>query len=188
MESSFTSKYNCITRILTSDVEISLPAIEKNEINSCLKFKYKAIWDTGATSSAITEKAANQLGLKPISMVKVNTAGGEKLQNVYLVNIYLPNKVVVPFVNVTECKELSQNNNDNLEVLIGMDVITLGDFSITNKNNSTWLSFRMPSMCQIDYVDEFKRKMNKNIKRNDKCWCGSGKKYKDCHWAEMQKK
>lgn len=26
------------------------------------------------------------------------------------------------------------------------------------------------------------------IKRNDQCWCGSGKKYKRCHWrGEMVK-
>ncbi len=23
--------------------------------------------------------------------------------------------------------------------------------------------------------------------RNDPCWCGSGKKYKHCHWAEDHK-
>jgi hypothetical protein len=21
-----------------------------------------------------------------------------------------------------------------------------------------------------------------SLGRNDRCWCGSGKKYKDCHW------
>ena len=25
-------------------------------------------------------------------------------------------------------------------------------------------------------------KINKKLGRNDKCWCGSGKKYKNCHY------
>ncbi len=27
-----------------------------------------------------------------------------------------------------------------------------------------------------------------NLNRNDRCWCGSGKKYKQCHQAEDDKK
>ncbi len=42
--------------------------------------------------------------------------------------------------------------NPNCEALIGMDVITLGDFSITNHNGSTCMSFRVPSGHEIDYV------------------------------------
>jgi len=30
------------------------------------------------------------------------------------------------------------------------------------------------------------RKNNKRPKRNDECWCGSGKKYKHCHMREDQ--
>jgi uncharacterized protein YecA (UPF0149 family) len=27
-----------------------------------------------------------------------------------------------------------------------------------------------------------------NLKRNDRCWCGSGKKYKACHQADDDRK
>ena len=37
------------------------------------------------------------------------------------------------------------------QVLIGMDIITLGDFAITNQNHTTTFSFRMPSLHTIDY-------------------------------------
>jgi hypothetical protein len=30
--------------------------------------------------------------------------------------------------------------------------------------------------------------LNKNIGRNDPCWCGSGKKYKHCHLRADEKK
>ena len=35
-----------------------------------------------------------------------------------------------------------------------MDVITLGDFSITNKNGNTVMSFRTPSVVEHDYIPE----------------------------------
>jgi preprotein translocase subunit SecA len=31
-------------------------------------------------------------------------------------------------------------------------------------------------------------KKERTLGRNDPCWCGSGKKYKKCHWAEDQAK
>ncbi len=42
---------------------------------------------------------------------------------------------------------------DSVDVLIGMDVIGLGDFSITNKDGKTTFSFREPSMEEIDYTE-----------------------------------
>lgn len=29
---------------------------------------------------------------------------------------------------------------------------------------------------------------SRNLGRNDRCWCGSGKKYKHCHLQEDEKK
>ena len=40
------------------------------------------------------------------------------------------------------------------DVLIGMDIITQGDFSITNKDQKTVFSFRFPSETHTDYVKE----------------------------------
>ena len=69
-----------------------------------------------------------------------------------------------------------------------MDIITLGDFALTNVNGNTTVSFRIPSVETIDYVKEYNQKKNpkpyiapKIPGRNDPCHCGSGKKYKNCH-------
>ena len=40
------------------------------------------------------------------------------------------------------------------DVLIGMDLISQGDFSVTNKGGSTVFSFRVPSQVHTDYVKE----------------------------------
>lgn len=178
---AFTTIFGGLARELINDCNVSLPCevpLPKDQTPPVL-IPAKALWDTGATHSAITNKLAVTLGLKPISKANVNTAGGNTLQNVYMVNIYLPNFVVVPYVTVTECSSVA----GKFDVLIGMDIITLGDFSITNVGRKTILSYRTPSYQTIDYVKESKdtQHIGKKIGRNDPCPCGSGKKYKYCH-------
>jgi predicted aspartyl protease len=136
------------------------------------------LWDTGATGTVISSSVVQKLNLKPISKAKVYHADGDSIVNVYLINLFLPNKVAIPFVKVTEGK---LNGTD---LLIGMDVISLGDFSITNVSGNTTFSFRVPSSVEIDYVkegNEVKKPTTSNkVGRNAPCPCGSGKKYKHC--------
>ena len=40
------------------------------------------------------------------------------------------------------------------DMLIGMDVMNLGDFAVTNKDGRTVFSFRIPSCRCIDFVKE----------------------------------
>ncbi|MBN1585788.1 SEC-C domain-containing protein [Candidatus Uhrbacteria bacterium] len=60
-----------------------------------------------------------------------------------------------------------------------MDIITLGDFTVTNLNGRSMMSFRIPSCCEVDYVKEIHEEQKPG--RNDPCPCGSGRKYKKCH-------
>src|SRR5690606_24653632 len=141
------------------------------------------LWDTGATNSCITRSTAQALGLSPISKTIVQHAKGQTVSNVYLVNIYLPNNVAIQHIRVTECAD-----NGTWGVIIGMDIITMGDFAITNVSGKTVFSFRFPSREQIDFLPSNQKKLQKNndvpkVGRNDRCPCGSGKKYKHCHGA-----
>ncbi len=144
------------------------------------------IWDTGATNSVVTKTVAQDLGLLPVQKAYVRGVHGVKEVNVYCVEITLNNRNVSVRVNVTECEELSPDNS--VGMLIGMDIIKLGDFSISNYQGKTAMSFRVPSIETIDYVDEL-NEYNKFLKihkewtkqGNEKCPCGSGKLYKNCH-------
>lgn len=140
--SAFTVKSSGgLLRVLITDVYVHIPGgINHTAI--------KAIWDTGASGSAITKKVAQQLGLVPTGMAQVNTANGIATQNTYTIDIGLPNKVIIQGIIATEIDALAAG----CDALIGMDVITLGDFSITNHNGSTCMSFRVPSGHEIDYV------------------------------------
>jgi len=177
---AFTGYCSKIARVLISEVYISKAFTPNKQITSLDKDckKYYAIWDTGATGSAITSKVVMDCGLKTIGLSRVGTASGIGLANNYLVNLWLPNRMLVPNIRVTEGKIFG-----NTEILIGMDIINKGDFAISNLNGKTVFSFRMPSLECIDYVKKIKQlqstKANK-IGRNDPCPCGSGKKYKKC--------
>jgi len=58
------------------------------------------------------------------------------------------NRVAIPSVRVTK----GQLAGGGVDVLIGMDVITIGDFSITNFGAEAIFSFRIPSQGHVDYV------------------------------------
>lgn len=82
-------------------------------------------------------------------MTKVQTASGLEDAETYLINIGLPNGVGFAILQVTKA-ELGNAN----DVLIGMDIISQGDFTITNKGGNTVFSFRHPSATHIDFVKE----------------------------------
>jgi len=85
-------------------------------------------------------------------------------------------------VVVTECEEIA-----HFGFILGMEIIARGDLSITNYDNQTWVSFRVPSLAGIDYVQEFNKLQFAGVGRNDPCPCGkqdaNGKviKFKRCH-------
>jgi len=180
---AFTLTYSKLSRALISEVIITeeiTPKVSGDlDIRDFNGKKYKAIWDTGATGSVITEKIVKELDLMPTGMTKVSTASGERDVNTYIVSIWLPNNVVVGNVKVTE-----GIIHGEYEVLIGMDIITKGDFAITNYDGKTVFTFRFPSAECIDFVKKIRQeslvKAINKIGRNDPCPCGSGKKYKHC--------
>lgn len=141
-----------LLNVLITDVNIHIP----NSTLMSEALPIKAIWDTGATGSAITKKVANLLGLTPTGMTQVNTANGIAIQNTYTIDIGLPNRVLVKGIIATEVDALA----GGCDALIGMDVINFGDFSVTNHNGVTCMSFRIPSSHEIDYV----KNINQGIK------------------------
>lgn len=94
-------------------------------------------------------------------------------------NIALPNKVAFSNVRVTK------GTLAGSDVLIGMDIISQGDFAVTNTEDQTVFSFRIPSIQRIDFVKAAKarnptKRSTAKVGRNDPCPCGSGKKFKKC--------
>ncbi len=160
---------------------IITPVLVRNTFTNS-QIQTQGIWDTGATNSVVTKSTAQQLGLIPVSQVDVRGVHGVKAVNVYDVVITLNNKNITLRTQVTECDELSADKS--VGMLIGMNIINMGDFVITNYNGQTVMSFRVPSLQKIDFVTGMKTGQqivkDKLPGRNDPCPCGSGKKYKHC--------
>jgi hypothetical protein len=163
-------------QILTRDTRVSDaydPQAPPTELPR--KAQATALWDTGASATVISDTLAADLGLAPTGMVRITHAGGASTHHTYIVNVFLPNHVEILGVEVSEAP-LS-----GFDMLIGMDIITLGDFAFTNKDGRSCFSFRMPSLADTDYTAEINRLNARGLNRNDPCWCGSGKKLKKCH-------
>ena len=87
----------------------------------------------------------------PNGIRQVYHANGSERVNSYKVNIVLPNNIMVQMVNVTE------GDLNGAQVLIGMDIISLGDFALTHRNNGTVFSFQVPSTHEYDFVKQIQR-------------------------------
>ncbi len=168
---SFTIHYPGLVRELKTQARVceafNPDAHDGNAVASC---DCEAVWDTGATCSVITQKIVAACNLKPIGMTQVLGVNGSHNSPVYVVNIELPNNSGFPYVKVT------LGDFPGGDLLIGMDIISVGDFAVTNQNQRTTFSFRSPSAKTID----FKIDPIHIVGRNDPCHCGSGKKYKKC--------
>lgn len=110
---------------------------------------YQAIWDTGATNSVVTPRVVTECVLQPSGVTEVHAFNSSGTSDTYLVNVALPNNVLFCGVRVTR-----GSIAPGIDVLIGMDIITLGDFAITNRDGITVFSFCMPSRRCIDFVQE----------------------------------
>ena len=177
---AFTTRYNGITNRITTDVKVCKAFDPRQPPTPAFPLhQTTALWDTGATRSVITTSTAQTLLLSPVGSTIVDHAGGRSQSNTYVVNFFLPNNVGAIGVLVSECPNIA----GNFGVIIGMDIITQGDLSLTHVNQQTCVSFRIPSISTIDYVAEanrLKAAMTSRIGRNDPCPCGSGRKYKKC--------
>jgi predicted aspartyl protease len=146
---SFTAQCSGSANVLKSKVFISpssKPGLETRlELSPDCK-QYSAIWDTGATGTLVTQKVVDECKLSAIGLTEIHTPSGTARRNTFLVNIWLPNHVVIPEVTVV------LGDLEGGDVLIGMDIIGKGDFAVTNLDGKTTMSFRFPSVERIDFV------------------------------------
>ena len=145
---AFTLRSNGILDMLKTETLIDSNVRDKSKSIDANK-KWRGLWDTGASKSSIDKRVADELNLIPVGKGMISTANGVVSVNTYFVNLTLPNHVTIKNVLVT-----GADLGNDIDVLIGMDIIRHGDFSITNANSSTTFSFRIPSIAEIDYVKD----------------------------------
>ena len=143
---AYTLSHTGLVNVLVSDIEIT----KRDEDKSIAFFEGKGLWDTGATNTLITQKVVDKLGLKQTGTAYVNTANESAvLTSTYTIDIFIKGMDKRIPVIVTLGKV-----SDSIDCLIGMDVICLGDFTITHHKGLTVMTYRIPSLHCLDYVKE----------------------------------
>ncbi len=181
---AFTVRYSGRSLRLTSEVEI-FPAFNPAATSSPPQGKkYQALYDTGATHSAVSPQVVTDLQLASIGARNVGVGGGTLATTSHLVNIRLPNMVLFAMMPVAKMILLG-----GIDAIIGMDILGIGDFAVTHHKGKTIFSFCCPSRKEIDFATELQNDhkiataVSTRVGRNDPCPCGSKKKYKKCHGA-----
>ena len=144
------------------------------------------LWDTGAQSCVIRHDLAMTIHLVSRGLKTIRGVQSKENRDYYYANLKLNNEQITLDIEMTDVDPFTSDSR--IGMLIGMDVITKGDFSISNYEGRTVMTFRKPSQGTIDYCVENKL-FNKYQKihiewakhGNHKCPCHSGKNWEQCH-------
>ncbi|MBK6998174.1 MAG: retroviral-like aspartic protease family protein [Lewinellaceae bacterium] len=145
-------EHDKIVLAIFSNVFVSLPPefSPYNESVNASTLEVKALWDTGATHSAISDRLAAHLELPFEDFASVSTASGVQRVPIYPIHLALPNRLIFEEL---EAVEFTYSQEDGCDFIIGMDVMTQGDLSITNFEEKTVFSFRIPSSSKVVFED-----------------------------------
>ena len=145
---SFTTAFDGIADRLVNSVGAAPSFTPSGAIatNQTPKNVYQALWDTGATCSCISQKVADELDLPVIANHSIRGVTGEAVKNVHVVDLFLPSNLLLKNVMVI-CADII-----DCDILIGMNIIAIGDFVVSNFNGRTLFTFRYPSMHGYDFV------------------------------------
>lgn len=102
-----------------------------------------ALWDTGADRSCIKSTAAVRLGMHSSFAGRVDVEGvnsPEQSRRVYKGVLVLPNNICFVEQKLVDVDFW----HGKADILIGMDIISQGDFAILNGGGSTTFTFARP--------------------------------------------
>ena len=136
---TLTTKISLQTRAIILDVELIVSAIIEKE-EKTVSIKTKALVDTGANGSCISSRLASACHLRPVSAMKMISAHGMSVAQVYEVSMKLPNDIQfsnIPVVEVAGSKAF--------DIIIGMDILTNCDFAFSSDDKESCFSLRIPS-------------------------------------------
>ena len=128
--------------------ELATAAIIADPLTGKTLTLQRVIWDTGATNSVLRNDIPAKLGLTATGQAEVSTANGKAIVDAYLIELRLPHGLAIQGMNVTR-----GDLGPNTEMLVGMDVIGLGDFIVQNCAGKTQFSFCFPPFAnKLDMI------------------------------------
>lgn len=141
------SSIRCITEICAGGLieDIRMECLVSNPLSVETK-RYWALWDTGASRCAISKKAAQELNLISLGNFGIKHIGSTQSVAKYKVNLFLSEGIEFRDVEMYG----TPHDDFNHDIIIGMNIITQGDFAISHSDDKTMFSFRYPSNGMVD--------------------------------------
>ena len=158
----FTKSYDCPrNKLITTANLFPITSFDKDLRN--MPIEIKALWDTGATLTFIKPKLKEQLKLGMVrtdSSAVIAGVGGKVKADFTYASILISPNFLIQYCQVY----VADFPVDNVDIIIGMDIINMGDFVVCNAENKTAFSFVVPPLpYRINLADNVKA-LNKQMK------------------------
>jgi len=131
------------------DVEILVPVpVQGYPQNQKLPQKARALIDTGASRSAISNSFVQTAKLVSYEKCTIRMAKGEYISSVYTMDIIFPHGLSAANIKAAEF-----SGRHEFDFIVGMDILRITDMAITNAEGITVLSLRSPPANEhIDFT------------------------------------
>ena len=97
-----------------------------------------ALWDTGSSQSCISRRMAEKMGLKEVD-TRINIIPNGNIEaKVYRLDVVIADELIFNDLKVVEYPL----ERHDVDFLIGMDIISQGEFTIRNSGGKTQLLFK----------------------------------------------
>ncbi len=172
---AFTTTADRIANRIITKVSICAAVSLQDNPEHLIAHEFTALWDTGASRSMISPRVSEKCGLELMTYSTIGTAG-EAIQNAptYLIDVILPHPSNPRIADILAAEGI--HNAPGFDILIGMDIISVGDFAISNHNGRSTFSFRWPSYEKIDFTQQHKSLTKKRRKKKPKAKFAKRKK------------
>ena len=99
----------------------------------------RAMWDTGSNATILSTKLISELRPERFGQGGMTGIGGQSEGDTYLVHVSLPTGDVITYQEVYEA------NLGDYDAIIGMDIITRGNFHLDCDHGEILFSFELPN-------------------------------------------
>ena len=99
----------------------------------------RAMWDTGSNATILSTKLVSELRPDHFGQGGMTGIGGESEGDTYLMHVSLPTGDIITYQEVYEA------NLGDYDAIIGMDIITRGNFHLDCIKGETLFSFELPN-------------------------------------------
>ena len=99
----------------------------------------RAMWDTGSNATILSTKLVSELSPDHFGQGGMTGIGGQSEGDTYLLHVSLPTGDIIIYQEVYEA------NLGDYDAIIGMDIITRGNFHLDCIKDETLFSFELPN-------------------------------------------